>query len=667
MEKDATETPQSTSTRSVLPSSTIIYEALPYEKRIKYATSRINKLVNDILPLLDARAAAYGCNGNILDGIRDAQQMIQLAPSLSAGYLRSGQLYTMFGYQRRAMNTYKQGIDNVDSEQQKALWKQHHIAEVKSSQKIDIIGTAPYDIVIRIGQYLRLKKRIMLLGVSNTWRKKLFECSSLWSKIDVYKGQWLNAKAASLLKQVGSRVLEVKLLYMGKDIFSEMFISGITSGSFDNIKDLTLIGCFGHDIPDNKDLVNAVTRLSGSLTKLSIHLIDDAETKYAIVPFRVILSACRNLVYFCYQHVGAKCDIKAAGPLTTTCAPKLTYLTLQFTKVEHAAIEDVLCSTPKLRYLTLSGCRSIIAATVAQKNRNIQCFSLQGNHDLRNDDNEEWSADGHQKSDFSPGLHTLDAIIDNPLNFKSLFTTHCSTLETLRMALTTRSVKAQWESFNDAFDEPSALHTLQLICGNNCNWEVISDLLRKMQQLVRLKLSFIGSNHEQDVCDAIISLPKLQDLHILAIDKSDDRLLQLLFQGLAAKRDRSTLKSVLLAQFQDNLSMDVVLDYIPTIRTLRSVTLIYCSSLTEGAINLFCERMQSHPCVNSITFKCLISQVTDTALKYLAGIKGLKHLKLDSLRNITQDGIKVFNGSSVQLEIVNCSGVSHSTQDEAAV
>ncbi|KAI8149979.1 hypothetical protein BJV82DRAFT_662071 [Fennellomyces sp. T-0311] len=131
--------------------------------QIKVTTSDIDNILKRYIILLDARASAYGTVGDFANGMRDAEQMVQYAPTLAGGYTQMGELYSLLGYHLPRCN-------NATTQQRS-----------KSDSRADIIGRARYDIVSSILKHLEPYERIKLLGVPRKWQWQLLAGFSLWS------------------------------------------------------------------------------------------------------------------------------------------------------------------------------------------------------------------------------------------------------------------------------------------------------------------------------------------------------------------------------------------------------------------------------------------------------------------------------------------------------
>ena len=202
-------------------------------------TSGITDLLVDQVALLDIQVSKN--DGNFNSKIRKAKQMIQLVPSLPDGYLRTGQLYSMHGYQRRAMAIYKQGREHVDSKHQDTLRQLYNSAKAKKKLRIDIPGLAPYDITTCIAEFLTDEDRLVLLDVSETWRLKFSQCPSIWSTIFVDSRQRVYTidDITRLGHNVGSYVLNLTL-HKTWMYYSDVLFDGMVGGYFKNLVHLSL-------------------------------------------------------------------------------------------------------------------------------------------------------------------------------------------------------------------------------------------------------------------------------------------------------------------------------------------------------------------------------------------------------------------------------------------
>ncbi|KAI8150040.1 hypothetical protein BJV82DRAFT_7581 [Fennellomyces sp. T-0311] len=617
-------------------------------------TSGITDLLVKQVALLDVQVSENTRNFN--SKIRKAKQMIQLVPSLPDGYMRAGELYSTHGYQRRAMAIYKQGLGNVGNKHQHLLRQQYEAAKEKHELRIDIPGLAPYDVITCIAEFLTDEDRLVLLDVSKTWRLNFSQCPSIWSAIHVDAHQQVYAvqDISRLAHHVGSYILDFTL-HKTRKHYSDALFRGMIDGCFHNLAHLALYYCTIHS---NAKLLTALGHVSRTLKKLDIIMIDDVVTALGespTVPYKQILSICQQLEYFRYEHYVGSISNDQAGSLTPGYTSKLTefYLKCPHTVLENIA--DILGSCPELRYLQLVNCTSAIVDVAVANCSKLESIILKDDSKYIID--HAWIKEN--RSSHHSGVNTVAAIIDDPRSFAKLFAKHSNTMEGLSLSILAPVVN-RWMSFIDAFDHLPNLVYLELQCKDTRSCTAAAALLRKSPALLRLCFSpgtkFSGTH----LVWAIINLPHLRELDISNTEASEQDL-RALFQGLAGDDTRqSTLQRVGLSYIYDDFAIDCVLDSLPNIAALQRIEIIYCSLVTEPMINMFCERMQAHPSIEAITFEDL-QCVTDDTLKYLVAIKGLERLKLNFLKDITEQGIEVFDGSSIKLEILGSGDIPDTT------
>ena len=335
---------------------------------------------------------------------------------------------------------------------------------------------------------------------------------------------------------------------------------------------------------------------------------------------------------------------------------KLETLRLAGFCIELENLEDILQSSPSLRHLELNGCGSEVLDVALFHCKMLEIITLNGYMPYI-----DYSlvSDSQSPKQYETGVRILTATIDNIECFTGLFALHCHTIEVLSLNMTAPPLH-QWMSLMNTFRELSNLTHLILRCTDNAACTAAAALIRKSPALLSIKFNTAIKVTEQDLARAIVAVPRLQSLHFTNA-KFPGLNLQTLFQGLAAKNTRhSTLQHLSLSfiEWDDtHLTVVSVFDCLSDIVSLQTIEIVQCRAITESIINRFCQKMQQHPSIEAITFDSL-DCFTDESLKYLAAIKRLELLKLFSVKTITDQGLEVFNETTIELVVRACSGTS---------
>ncbi|KAI8138940.1 hypothetical protein BJV82DRAFT_582384 [Fennellomyces sp. T-0311] len=245
---------------------------------------------NQVL-LRDLRAAASGNVGLLEKQILEAEKAIRTTPTSPIGYLQAGKLYSLLGYQQRAMGVYEQGIANVCNQHHNALQQGYDEAKAKDEQCVDFLARAPYDIVASIVKSLSLKDRISLLQVSRRWRGQLLEWESLWSVLEIDDEDGFTVADLSLLHNVDHFVYNISLVCLSHNLCA-FLLSGIEKGRFSRLEGLSLY-MKGIDLA----VVEDILRCCPALRNLHILYCSSLVVK-------TVHRYCKNLVSFAINIEG---------------------------------------------------------------------------------------------------------------------------------------------------------------------------------------------------------------------------------------------------------------------------------------------------------------------------------------------------------------------------
>ncbi|KAI8141218.1 hypothetical protein BJV82DRAFT_180450 [Fennellomyces sp. T-0311] len=191
------------------------------------------------LTLSDCQTTAHRPTTDLAMEIRNAEELIQSTPGLPTGYIRAGELYSLLGYQQRAMSLYMDGLNNTNSEYHGVLQRQYEAAKTKDEKRIDILTVVPYDVVVDIVNYLATKEHLVLLNVSKAWRDILSGHSSIWRNIAISDSDTLSVAEISRVARFGSHTLDFTLSRMSMK-FGEALLYQLSKGSFNSLVHLGL-------------------------------------------------------------------------------------------------------------------------------------------------------------------------------------------------------------------------------------------------------------------------------------------------------------------------------------------------------------------------------------------------------------------------------------------
>ena len=158
-----------------------------YNKTIEIAsdtTAHMNQL--KMLSVLDCRAHSLSMRCKFEAAIDDATTMIKLAPTVSLGYLRLGNLLSMQGKYAKAFKVYKDALKKVPSNDTgyEQLEQGEKVANKKNNRRMDLMTALPLEIVDEIvTTFLSEKERVKLLFVSKSWLERLANSQIAWKTI----------------------------------------------------------------------------------------------------------------------------------------------------------------------------------------------------------------------------------------------------------------------------------------------------------------------------------------------------------------------------------------------------------------------------------------------------------------------------------------------------
>ena len=162
-----------------------VYQA---EEQASVAMEYLNQF--QLLSLLDTRAYSRSVQGNFELACDDAKRMIECAPQLTNGYIRLGNIFSMYGYQERAIRTFDDGFRRFEGRwgsevNRLKLGKKDAVKSKKEC--VDIIARVPVEIAERILELLSTDEKVPCLRVSNVWRTRMLDCKEAWRNLLVYQ------------------------------------------------------------------------------------------------------------------------------------------------------------------------------------------------------------------------------------------------------------------------------------------------------------------------------------------------------------------------------------------------------------------------------------------------------------------------------------------------
>lgn len=169
-----------------------LFSAKRYEACCKLLTKLLqhakaqNLSHDEIVILLDQRAACWEKSELLTHAVKDAVEMVKAAPSSSRGYLRLGKLYQLQDNHEAARKAYSVGLKRVPRSDGawdllKQLYTNSKKSEAYQRKRADPLRVLPFEILDVVFRNLPLDSLVRCLLVSRSWRSFIHENARLWS------------------------------------------------------------------------------------------------------------------------------------------------------------------------------------------------------------------------------------------------------------------------------------------------------------------------------------------------------------------------------------------------------------------------------------------------------------------------------------------------------
>ena len=230
--------------RDLSQNSRLAFHHAKYDQAINASTLALENLTRALVAILDIRAASHGKKAEFTQGLRDAFKMIEHVPTLSAGYLRAGNLYAIRGKQADAERIYEQGLRAVspvlDQAGYSLLSEHKEAAKAQQEQRINFVHF-PIEICAHIFSYLSMDTLFGCMSVSRLWRDRILQCASAWYQIELSAS---SKYAASMYHHFGSLSRHVRSMSLDLSWSSppNRIPSQLVNGGFTNLRTLKLQG-----------------------------------------------------------------------------------------------------------------------------------------------------------------------------------------------------------------------------------------------------------------------------------------------------------------------------------------------------------------------------------------------------------------------------------------
>ena len=253
-----------------------------FEQRYRHIQNTINngthhQLIQDVtmaiddvfqsqlLVLLDIRAYAHAMEGHYQLACTDAEQMIEYAPHLPAGYVRQGIVFSMYGRQTKAIekfdyalliannssnnnnnNTSTQHAQQQQQEDIKRLIACKNEAISLNDRRVDFIARLPVEIVNSIITLLPKSSKVSCMRVARIWAQRTLDCASAWKTLSA-SGNRIDNQVAAKTECIAGHIEKLRIDTPNKIVRSK-YIQCMRNGLFKRLRSLTMTGSNRNDI-----------------------------------------------------------------------------------------------------------------------------------------------------------------------------------------------------------------------------------------------------------------------------------------------------------------------------------------------------------------------------------------------------------------------------------
>ncbi|KAI9492557.1 hypothetical protein BDB00DRAFT_827937 [Zychaea mexicana] len=593
------------------------------------------------------------CAPRFGEAVQDAQRIISLAPTWAMGYCRLGDLYAQQGKQLDAIDTYSIGLQSVsqDASLYAQLIEGKHSAELQNEKRVDFIRSLPVEVMAKIITLLPRDAKLVCLQVSSIWCKRTLEFSGSWR---VSSGDDMtDEQSIKVVTYIAAYVEQLTIDTSNQQVWNQLLVD-MQGGHFRKITSLHLTGIAGRSI--NRDMLVpmsvAFSKMNNTLTRLQFDANNDYHQSH-LIKLADLLCMCTNLTSLRYRSESTSFDWIGAF---TYVGQRLTLTDLEIkchTSL-RCNIEPLLQRCHKLKRLVLGNCSwEGLLNSISRNGPSLEIFSFDDKDtvpDVLEDD-----ADMERQSSGLRFFH-----VGNAKRYDDLFTlirNHSASLEDLSLSIYNGGFYSIGQSvtYSDI-----RLNKLKKFTFTRDNYNIMEPFLRHVistsDNLRHLCVN--GSVNAEPIVRTLLTRPRLECLeinpyhHPFGIQHPWTQL----FEAYAASSSALTFQMISLKQY--DLS-GASLTALGKISTLQEVTLENLPRATGPMIVAFLTKVGNN--VTTLNLSTL-PVIRNDELKTVAGMKGLRALKLRQLPNVTENGvIRMVDTMTSKLRcltIERCSGVT---------
>ncbi|KAI9274715.1 hypothetical protein BDA99DRAFT_591345 [Phascolomyces articulosus] len=625
-------------------------------------------LKSQLLVLLDIRSYSYTLQCQREAANADAQKMIRYLPELAAGYIRQGNIFSMYDQQQQAIDIYNTGLQNVKAyfldghpshlDEIQKLETCKNYATTLSSKRIDFISTLPTECTHYIISFLSMEEKTTCIFVNKVWRQHVFDCIGKLRLEHLFvkgkKEDKMLAKAAPyfahhtralIFDTSDAEICGTYLKYMAYGYFTRIWLLKTTDNAAQVLK-------------QNSGLLSsAFYQTRHTMIRLDLHIGESHEDAVTLTD---LLLAFPNLKEMNYES-DVTLVSHSIGDLSNL--DQHDSLTNLFLKAGHIFqgndINGILQRCPKLYRFIIDGGDTNVLDSVKDNAPNLKIFAFNPGKGI--------NAIRRLSLDFKDEVSGLSVLVAHSVNARVIPTLRLlpliyknrDTLTTLHVNVSDLSeeelhqVKTTYPDFKfqgmESLRFPYLPRIQEILFGATYDTTTLKSLA--ISHIYNMK-TFIKS------LERLSSFDSLGIMHVRSpIEQSDFyKLLEILARH--SEPGLPSLNSIIL-QNVAGLN-DTMLYVLGNIKTLWSVSLSDLKDVTAEGLSNFIQKMGDQ--LRDVKLFNL-NIVTDTTLKALCDCNSLDTVELDDLQRVTKSGVDhlLANTTSVKLKEIrvrNCAKIS---------
>ncbi|KAG2223532.1 hypothetical protein INT45_000852 [Circinella minor] len=646
---------------------------LDYKLAANWASASIDQIRRSLLfTVLEHRAYALSKLDKFEAAIKDAKEMISIAPNLSRGYLILCNIYAIQGKQQHIIDLYETALENIkdfSSPQQQLLTQEKSKAEQQNKKCVDFVTKLPKELLYSIFSHLdQRSKSICCWDVSKKWRNVLLKRSMVWPTLNINDdGDQITTRRISKILPHISAHIRTLIINTEDQVTCSRYLVDIYQGYLNSVKTLQIKMKSIKDMKPAllKGLITMVIpQLGNILTDLTLDFLGNETDASSIIKLSDLLFAAPKLKHLEYTVSKRLSNITGDFTRLTTLEHPLIDLHLNPLETTRISIEPLLKHCRQLRCLNVHYCMEDFTDLLKIYCPNLQLLGYNFDGELKNRrriicDNKFISNDHVGLPQRHGGLRELYmadysmAGVTKFQHFMSLIKNNATTLEVINI-YDFRSISKQQQYGPSAMDDILKLPKLKnLTIGISDEQHPIASLLLRSfsfsPALTTLRLP--KEANLQTIVDSLLSSKRpLQNLKLALVNENSNNQLMRLFNYYISLSSLSsyltpttsaatttTLNTIELSDETNHLT-NKVLDVISNIKTIKWFG-IYSESTEismEGLTRMFKKlNVITHVELGGFNF------IDDKEIVVIAQIlkDRLTHIRLYHLNNLTTFGV----------------------------